>query len=170
MTSSRAEKHQEAQPYLPKLSSYKYDPFLSNTLSTITTTMSLRALRTVLALQPRRRIHTTPALLGESQAPRHTTDSYNKDVDPSPPSDSKIHRVDPGSENVQKPHEAPSGEWSRAGTKTGEYSTVSKSQPYGAPGEDKRYGGKEMYPKEKGPETSKPEDGPTGKTSEGMKP
>ncbi|KAJ7176228.1 hypothetical protein C8R43DRAFT_556077 [Mycena crocata] len=49
----------------------------------------------------------------------HTTDTYSKDVDSSPAADSKIHRVDPSSENVQKPHEPPSGKWSAAGVEAG---------------------------------------------------
>ena len=53
----------------------------------------------------------------------HTPDSYSKEVDHTPPSDAKVHRVDPDSDRVQKPHEAPSGEWSRAGVKTDEYRT-----------------------------------------------
>ncbi|KAF9268316.1 hypothetical protein L218DRAFT_609409 [Marasmius fiardii PR-910] len=102
---------------------------------------------------------------------KHTTESYNKDVDVTPPDDSKIHRVDPGSENVQKPHEPPSGKWSETGVNAAEqYRHVSKSEPYKAPGEDRRWGGKEEYTKEKGPETSKPGDGPTGGTKEGLKP
>lgn len=122
-------------------------------------------LRTALALQPRRFIHITPLFFNSK--PEHNPDSYSKDVDFTPPSDTSIHRVDPTSESVQKPHEAPSGEWSRAGTRTSEYQSVDKSsQLYAAPGEDRRYGGKEMY---KGPETSKRE-GPEGKASSGRKP
>ena len=52
----------------------------------------------------------------------HTPDSYSKEVDHTPPSDAKVHRVDPESDRVQKPYEAPSG-WSRAGVKTDEYRT-----------------------------------------------
>ncbi|KAJ7577010.1 hypothetical protein C8J56DRAFT_377661 [Mycena floridula] len=61
----------------------------------------------------------------------HTTDSYSKDVDSSEPLDSKIHRVDGSSENVQKPHEPPSGRWSQAGVETNDYAEKStgKSQP-----------------------------------------
>ncbi|KAJ7140395.1 hypothetical protein C8R46DRAFT_1046907 [Mycena filopes] len=49
----------------------------------------------------------------------HTTASYAKEVDSSPAADPKIHRVDPSSENVQKPHEAPSGKWSATGVEAG---------------------------------------------------
>lgn len=55
----------------------------------------------------------------------HTADSYSKDIDYTPPEDTKIHRVDSSSENAQKPHEAPSGQWSQAGVKTSEYQSRS---------------------------------------------
>jgi hypothetical protein len=51
----------------------------------------------------------------------HTADMYLKDVDVTPPEDPKIHRVDAASESAQKPHEAPSGKFSRAGTETKDY-------------------------------------------------
>lgn len=54
----------------------------------------------------------------------HTPDSYSKEVDHTPPSDDKIHRVDPESDLVQKPYEAPSG-WSRAGVQTEKFRNVS---------------------------------------------
>ena len=67
----------------------------------------------------------------------HTPDSYSKDVDHTPPSDAKVHRVDPDSDRVQKPYEAPSGEWSRAGVKTEDYQT---EHPHAlAGGESTRY-------------------------------
>ncbi|KAJ8086087.1 hypothetical protein PM082_004906 [Marasmius tenuissimus] len=113
-------------------------------------------------------LHTTSRQLNQKSG-QHTTDSYSKDVDSTPPDDSKIHRVDPGSENVQKPHEPPSGKWSKTGAETA-YQHVSKSEPYKAPGEDSRYGGKEEYDKDKGPETSGTGSGPTGKAKGGMKP
>lgn len=56
----------------------------------------------------------------------HSTDSYVKDVDSSPAADSKVHRVDPSSENVQKPYEPPSNSWSEAGVKTNEYRSDAK--------------------------------------------
>ncbi|RDB19895.1 hypothetical protein Hypma_013128 [Hypsizygus marmoreus] len=97
-----------------------------------------RNIRAVLVRQPRRLIHTSPSLMHSKPPPSHTTDTYKKDVDPTPPADSKIHRVDPSSENAQKPQELMSGEWSKAGSKTGEYQTVSTTEPYAAPGEDQR--------------------------------
>ncbi|KAF8873473.1 hypothetical protein BD779DRAFT_1569889 [Infundibulicybe gibba] len=103
----------------------------------------------------------------------HTSDSYSKETDTTPPSDPKIHRLDPESENAQKPHEPPSGEWSRAGTQTQEYASVSKKKPYGAPGEDsggERYGARPEWAEEKGPETSNPGEGPEGTEKEGRKP
>ncbi|KAF5369685.1 hypothetical protein D9615_010161 [Tricholomella constricta] len=129
---------------------------------------------TALAIHPRRiataaLFHTSRAVCSGNAEIKHTADSYQKDVDPTPPSDSSIYRVDPSSECVQKPHEAPSGEWSRAGTRTSEYQSVSKTEPYTLPGKDTRYGGKESWAKEKGPETSKRGEGPEGKDSGGRK-
>ncbi|KAJ7776000.1 hypothetical protein DFH07DRAFT_73678 [Mycena maculata] len=115
----------------------------------------------------------------------HTTDSYSKEYDSSPAADSKIHRVDPSSENVQKPHEPPSGPWSQTGVdagvknaqgkktegekKTGmkEYSTMSAENPYHAPKET-------QFPKSpndpNGQETSSGDQGPQGSESGGRKP
>lgn len=117
-------------------------------------------------------IHTSPSVYNKASKSNtpHTTDSYSKDVDQNPPSDSTIHRVDPQSESVQKPHEPPSGEYSQAGTQTSEYQSVSHTQPYEVPGKDTRYGGKERLGKDKGPETSHPGDGPEGKEAGGRKP
>ncbi|KAF7335639.1 hypothetical protein MVEN_02218800 [Mycena venus] len=126
----------------------------------------------------------------------HSTDSYTKEVDSTPAVDPKIHRVDPSSENVQKPHEAPSGPYSATGVEAGvqnaqgkkekdgekatgmkEYSTMSGSgeKPYGAPKEDQRYGGKAEYQQEKGQNpretsTSTTHQGPEGSESGGRKP
>ncbi|KAJ7092963.1 hypothetical protein B0H15DRAFT_777209 [Mycena belliarum] len=107
----------------------------------------------------------------------HTTDSYSKDVDSTPAADPKIHRVDPSSENVQKPHEPPSGQWSATGVEAGEYASMSGDEPYGAPGEEAagRYGGKSGYQGEKAQnprETtqSTEEQGPQGAESGGRKP
>ena len=86
----------------------------------------------------------------------HTPDSYSKDVDHTPPNDKKVHRVDPNSECVQKPYEAPSGEWSRAGVKAEEYRAVEEKRAY-APkgGESTRYGVRKKLTEDKGTETSK---------------
>ncbi|KAJ7268172.1 hypothetical protein B0H12DRAFT_1320704 [Mycena haematopus] len=122
---------------------------------------------------------------------KHTTDSYTKEVDSTPAADSKIHRVDPSSENVQKPHEPPSGPWSETGVEAGvknahgkkdgedatgmkEYSTMSSDKPYNAPAEDQRYGGKTNYQQEKGQNpressTSTTQQGPEGSESGGRK-
>ena len=128
----------------------------------------LRSFSSIVRASPlsRRFVHSTSAL----STPNHTPDSYAKDVDATPPPDSKIHRVDPHSEHAQKPYEPPSGQWSKAGVQTDQYQTMSKDQPYAAPGEDRRYGGKEQYAKDKGPETSQPGSGPEGAESEGRKP
>jgi len=121
-------------------------------------------------VQRARFIHSSAVFLNEKKTVKHSSESYNKDVDPTPPADSSIHRVDPSSENVQKPHEAPSGEWSRAGIRTDEYRHVSKDQPYSAPHQDRRYGGKQGWAAEKGPETSHSGQGPEGSESQGRKP
>jgi len=133
-------------------------------LSQLRTQIQARAIHT--------RLLNTTSLRGYSKpsSSDHTSDSYAKDVDATPPSDSQVHRVDPNSESVQKPHEPPSGEWSRAGVKTKEYENVDHAHPYAASGgQNQRYGGKESYPAEKGPETSQPGDGPEGKEAGGRK-
>ncbi|KAJ3879451.1 hypothetical protein F5051DRAFT_402862 [Lentinula edodes] len=99
--------------------------------------------------------------------PKHTSETYNKDdSDMSPPPDSKIHRVDPNSDS-QKPHEAPSGPYSRVGAESAEYNNTNSK--YNGD-HDTRYGGKKQYNEDKGPETSKPDEGPAGKSSQGRKP
>ncbi|KAJ2921723.1 hypothetical protein H1R20_g15371, partial [Candolleomyces eurysporus] len=98
----------------------------------------------------------------------HTADSYAKDdVDPTPPQDSTIFRVDnSGSETSQKPYEPATGQWSRAGARTSEYEhTRGNYTTEGGPG--LRYGAKEEYNKEKGPETPKRDEGPENKSRGG---
>ncbi|KAK0499448.1 hypothetical protein EDD18DRAFT_1349635 [Armillaria luteobubalina] len=84
-------------------------------------------------------IHTTRVVREEG----HNSDSYAKDVDATPPSDSKIYRIDPESHSAQKPYEPPSSPWSEVGAKsaieTG-YKTMSKEEPYKQPGPKERYG------------------------------
>ncbi|KAE9409149.1 hypothetical protein BT96DRAFT_984885 [Gymnopus androsaceus JB14] len=100
-------------------------------------------------------------------AQSHTSDSYNKDdTSVSPPPDSKIHRVDPNSD-AQKPHESPSGPYSRVGAESAEYKNT--DEKYDGDN-DTRYGGKKQYMEEKAPETSKRDEGPEGKNSQGRKP
>jgi hypothetical protein len=91
----------------------------------------------------------------------HTPDSYSKEVDYTPPNDKKVHRVDPDSDRVQKPYEAPSGEWSRAGVKAEEYRTVIEEKNAYAPkgGESTRYGVRKILTEDKGAETSKSDEG-----------
>ncbi|EGO28064.1 hypothetical protein SERLADRAFT_462516 [Serpula lacrymans var. lacrymans S7.9] len=125
-----------------------------------------------------RSIHTTSsALHPKKDHPKdnsHSADNYFKDVDSNPPPDPTIHRVDAASEAAQRPYEPPSGQWSRAGSKTEEYATMDKEHPYDIPadgnGQEKklRYGGKEKYGEEKGSEISQPDEGPAGKASGGM--
>lgn len=83
-----------------------------------TTSSTLRATPSNL---PNRNVETT-----SSSLVRHTTDSYAKDVDYTPAPDSQIYRVDPLNENVQKPYEAPSGEFSRTGARAAEYAMINK--------------------------------------------
>ncbi|KAF9542628.1 hypothetical protein CPC08DRAFT_716930 [Agrocybe pediades] len=102
---------------------------------------------------------------------KHNTDTYAKEVDTTPVEDKSVHRVDPDSENVQKPHEPPSGDFSRAGTQTDEYRHVEGSdQPYAPKNGDKgRYGTRDSWAEEKGPETAHSGEGPEGKSSGGRK-
>jgi len=58
----------------------------------------------------------------------HSADHYFKDVDNNPPADPTIHRVDAGSESVQRPHEPPSGPWSQAGVKSEEYRRTDRDE------------------------------------------
>ncbi len=141
---------------------------------------TLRRASTVTAT--RRYLHTTvpwytaaPNKKGDTPSSNvsHTTDSYAKEVDDSPATDQQIHRVDSLSENVQKPYEAPSGEWSRAGIKTSEYTNTNKSdQPY-APrepeGEKQGYGATKPWAEDKGKETSHPGQGPAGSDAGGRR-
>ncbi|KAJ6493744.1 hypothetical protein C8R47DRAFT_1119508 [Mycena vitilis] len=104
----------------------------------------------------------------------HTADSYTKEVDSSPAADPTIHRVDPSSENVQKPHEAPSGPWSATGVEAG-VTNAQGAKEEEHPGVGSRYGGKESYEKEKGGnpnETTRSTEkqGPQGSESGGRKP
>jgi len=105
----------------------------------------------------------------------HSAESYFKDVDYAPPPDSTVHRVDSSSEAVQRPHDPPSGEWSRAGTLTEEYRHVDRSEPYdlasgSASKGNLRYGGKERYAQDKGAETSSAAEGPANGSASGRKP
>lgn len=128
--------------------------------------ISQKLSRKTLILHPR----TFAKYSSKPTEPPHSTDSYAKDVDGTPPQDHTVHRVDPTSDTAQKPHEPPSGEFSRAGTKTEEYAHVdTQERPYGVPGNPgQRYGGKEAYEKEKGSETSHPGEGPDGKSAGGI--
>lgn len=87
---------------------------------------------------------------------KHTTDSYTKDVDSTPPHDSAVHRVDPDSDRVQKPYEPPSGEWSRAGVETEEYRHAKGAKkPHAPKGGDKgRPKSRQNWAEGKGSQTS----------------
>ncbi len=73
-----------------------------------------------------KRTFSTSASIWEDK-PKHTAESYFKDVDSSPPSSTKTHQVDPSGTGaaVQRPNENLTGDFSRAGTQTKEYETVS---------------------------------------------
>ncbi|KAJ6623659.1 hypothetical protein B0H10DRAFT_2009090 [Mycena sp. CBHHK59/15] len=157
--------------------------------------MFSRSLLRPLLAQSRRLAPASYSTPAAPAAPRsHTTDTYSKEVDSTPAPDPKIHRVDPSSENVQKPHEPPSGPWSATGVEAGvknaqgqakgngekktgikEYSTMSGENPYQAPAQNERYGGKTQYQEENGhnPQESNrsvEKDGPQGSESGGRKP
>ncbi|KAF5364043.1 hypothetical protein D9756_000356 [Leucocoprinus leucothites] len=131
----------------------------------------------------RRFLSTTTTLrAAASQAPnqasgnpsnvQHTSDTYAKDVDTSPAVDDKVYRIDELNDNVQKPYEAPSGEFSRTGATSAEYTVMSKDgQPYApkAEGEKQRYGGKKNWVDDKGSETSNSGEGPAGTDAGGRK-
>lgn len=112
-------------------------------------------------------IHTFPALAASKPNPTHDADTYSKDVDSTPPPDPKVHKVDPSVDNVQQPHRGP-----QPGVGMKEYQTMQgENEPYEVRGgKGERYGGRETYVKDKGPETSHPGDGPEGKESGGRKP
>lgn len=116
---------------------------------------------------PSTSIHTSQT----RESDKHTSDSYAKDVDDTPPSDNTVHRIDPDSDRFQKPHEPPSGQWSRAGVQTDEYRHVEgEKQPYTAKGVDQgRYGSRMNWTEDKGPETSGGDEGPDAKSSQGRK-
>jgi hypothetical protein len=109
-------------------------------------------------------LHTSTAV--KSEKLNHTTDTYQKEVDTTPPADNTVHRVDPDSDCVQKPHEAPSG-YSRAGVAYEEYRHVDRKQPYAPEGGPQgTYGARpEMAGQKAG--ASSPDEGPNGKSSKG---
>ncbi|KAG0700966.1 hypothetical protein DFH29DRAFT_590488 [Suillus ampliporus] len=77
----------------------------------------------------------------------HSTDSYVKDVDETPPHDPKIHRVDATSEAAQHPYEP---QRSQAGDRTSEYEHVNKNELCDTPkgqvnGKKLRYGGTKRF-------------------------
>ncbi|CAA7263913.1 unnamed protein product [Cyclocybe aegerita] len=105
----------------------------------------------------------------QTPAGQHSPDTYSKDVDDTPAEDKSVHRLDPNSDRVQKPHEPPSGQWSRAGVQTEEYRHVEgRNQPYAPEGGDRgRYGAQKSWREDKGPETSGGDEGPDAKGSHG---
>ncbi|KJA26677.1 hypothetical protein HYPSUDRAFT_180829 [Hypholoma sublateritium FD-334 SS-4] len=116
-------------------------------------------------------LHTTRLVQSDKKDSKvHTTDSYAKEVDATPPPDTTIHRVDGDSDRVQKPHEPPSG-YSRSGVLHEKYRSVEKTkEPYSPKGGDKgSYGARQNRAQEQSSETSGSEDGPDAKSSGGRK-
>jgi len=110
-----------------------------------------------------------------TSGPNHSAESYFKEVDSSPPADSSTYQVDASSDAVQRPHTPPSGEYSRAGVGSEEYSVVDKETPYDPPSQGDaskklRYGGRNQWPSEKGRETSRSNEGPNEASAAGRKP
>ncbi|KAF9002294.1 hypothetical protein BDQ17DRAFT_1542373 [Cyathus striatus] len=144
-------------------------------LTTIRTFLTQRT--SVLPSTSFRTLSTTPRNLQQpSTTTSHTTDSYAKEVDTSPPPvGSTVHRVDPSNDaGTQKPNEDSSATIrAHKGNKPKEYETAqngTESQPYGAKGgQDRRYGGKETYEEDKGSETSREGQGPAGSDASGRK-
>ncbi|KIL58883.1 hypothetical protein M378DRAFT_15218 [Amanita muscaria Koide BX008] len=73
----------------------------------------------------------------------HTSDVYSKDVDTSPPENTKLHSIDPEAE-VENPTasfpSAPSGDGNRAEVSTNEHQRVNTfSHPYVVPGESQNH-------------------------------
>jgi hypothetical protein len=108
-----------------------------------------------------------PRRFASKRAPKHDADTYAKDdTDTTPPSEDIVFRVDSSSENVQRPTEPLSGQWSRAGARTSEYQhSDSTLKTEGGPG--LRYGGKETLEKDKGPDMPKGSNGPEAKSKKG---
>ncbi|KAF9523689.1 hypothetical protein CPB83DRAFT_862485 [Crepidotus variabilis] len=126
----------------------------------------IRRLRAPATINNRRLISTTQGVLSQG---KHSPDTYSKEADSSPASDKTINKLDPESEAVQRPHDPPSGEYSRAGVKSEEYHNVEgENEPYTPKGGSKgNYGAMGDWKEQKGSETSKSEDGPDGKSSRG---
>jgi hypothetical protein len=81
----------------------------------------------------------------------HSSESYFKEVDNSPPSNASTYQVDSSTDKVQRPHE---GKLSQAGVGSEEYKTVDKQEPYEPPSNGEaskklRYGGKKELGTEK---------------------
>lgn len=145
--------------------------------------MSLRARRVIPNAAPRSATafpashtraftRTTFALADqESSNNGHSAESYFKDVDSTPPSDSTVHRVDSSSDAVQRPYEPPSGQYSQAGVQTEEYRSTDKTYDTPGGGENKaRYGATTPYEEDPNMKNGKPEEGPAQGSAGGRKP
>ncbi|KZV77121.1 hypothetical protein PENSPDRAFT_568187 [Peniophora sp. CONT] len=102
----------------------------------------------------------------------HSADSYFKDVDSEPPNDTTVHRVDSGSDAVQRPYEHPNGKYAETGAKAAQsYATVDKKDPYDTPENGQTsYGTTETYEKGKGPSVGNSGEGAEGANADGRKP
>lgn len=142
---------------------------------TIPTSAVSRRVLAFPASQTRTFFRTTIALADKkSSNDGHSADSYFKDVDSTPPTDSTVHRVDSSSDTVQRPYEPPSGEYSQAGVQTEEYRSTEKSdKPYDAAGggeNEARYGATPHYKDDPDMKTSKSEESPAEGNADGRKP
>ncbi|CAL1699903.1 unnamed protein product [Somion occarium] len=112
--------------------------------------------------------------------PKHTAESYFKDVDQALPSSSKTHQVDSSATGakVQHAQEPLTGGFSRSGVGSQEYETMDRKHPYDVPpssgpdAEQKlRYGGEpNLNSKENQNRNSHSDEGPEGASKAGRKP
>jgi hypothetical protein len=109
----------------------------------------------VITRSPFRSLRTSPTIYAQN-SPAHTSDSYSKDVDASPPPDPTIHIVDSAQipAEVQRPHEPPAGQFSQTGAKAALNSVAGN--------EKLQHGGRQ--------ETSHRGEGPEGKEQGGRRP
>ena len=120
------------------------------------------------ALGPRLRLLHTSTSLASTPTPKHTPDTYSKEVDTTPVIEKAVNRLNPDSDSVQRPDEPPSGPWSRAAAMTGEYTHVESGKQSYTPTKGKaHYDAKGDWAEEKGAETGAPDAGPDAKSRQG---
>ncbi|KAF9498930.1 hypothetical protein BDN71DRAFT_1442916 [Pleurotus eryngii] len=132
----------------------------------------MNVLRARVTATSSRSLKTRPLHISSQLRRPHTKDTYSKEVDTTPPTDDKIHRVDPQNAAAQKPHEPykpldlpPQAKQGGVSTERGAYDSVSSNKPYEMKGKDQRYGGMN----EKMGETSHAGEGPEGSQKGGRK-